>query len=263
MSNVVLIHGLWMTPLCWEHWVARYEAAGHTVHAPAWPGRRHRSRTIRRDPSALAPLGVKEITDHYEAYHPGPRPTADHHGPLLRRPRRPAAARPGRGRRRRVDRPRAAQGHLPPPALLAAGGVRCAAQPGQPQADRRAVAQAVPLRLRQPAQRGRLRRRARPLRHPGPGPAALPGGARERHPPRRHHGRLRQRQPSAAAADRRRRGPRLPASVTKAAFKRHSKSKAKTELKVYPGRSHDIVGEPGWEAVADHALDWAERNAVS
>ena len=55
----------------------------------------------------------------------------------------------------------------------------------------------------------------------------------------------------------------MPVSVSKAAFKRQSKSKAKTELKVYPGRSHDIVGERGCEAVADHALDWAERNAAS
>ena len=30
-NTVVLIHGLWMTPLAWEHWVARYEARGYTV----------------------------------------------------------------------------------------------------------------------------------------------------------------------------------------------------------------------------------------
>jgi alpha-beta hydrolase superfamily lysophospholipase len=30
-STVVLIHGLWMTPLAWEHWVERYEARGFTV----------------------------------------------------------------------------------------------------------------------------------------------------------------------------------------------------------------------------------------
>ena len=26
-STIVLIHGLWMTALSWEHWVERYEAA--------------------------------------------------------------------------------------------------------------------------------------------------------------------------------------------------------------------------------------------
>ena len=26
--TIVLIHGLWMTPLSWEHWVQRYTAGG-------------------------------------------------------------------------------------------------------------------------------------------------------------------------------------------------------------------------------------------
>ncbi len=34
-----------------------------------------------------------------------------------------------------------------------------------------------------------------------------------------------------------------------------------TELKVYPDRSHYTVGQDGWEAVADHALQWAESLA--
>ena len=49
----------------------------------------------------------------------------------------------------------------------------------------------------------------------------------------------------------------IPKSTSKAAFKLQSKSTAKTELMEYPGRSHYIVGEPGWEEVADHALAWA------
>jgi hypothetical protein len=55
----------------------------------------------------------------------------------------------------------------------------------------------------------------------------------------------------------------IPASTSRAAFKLQSKSKAKTELKEYPDRSHYIVGEPGWEEVADDALGWAERNSRS
>jgi hypothetical protein len=37
-NTIVLIHGLWMTPLSWEHWIERYEARGFRVFAPAWPG---------------------------------------------------------------------------------------------------------------------------------------------------------------------------------------------------------------------------------
>jgi pimeloyl-ACP methyl ester carboxylesterase len=34
-DTVVLIHGLWMTPRCWEHWIPRYERRGYRVLAPA------------------------------------------------------------------------------------------------------------------------------------------------------------------------------------------------------------------------------------
>jgi hypothetical protein len=34
-------------------------------------------------------------------------------------------------------------------------------------------------------------------------------------------------------------------------------STAITAHKVFPGRDHHTCGEPGWEAVADLALDWA------
>jgi alpha-beta hydrolase superfamily lysophospholipase len=37
-TTVVLIHGLWMTPLAWERWVERYEARGCTVLTPGYPG---------------------------------------------------------------------------------------------------------------------------------------------------------------------------------------------------------------------------------
>ncbi len=43
-GTVVLIHGLWMTPFAWEHWVGRYEARGFTsvppqmLKTPAKPG---------------------------------------------------------------------------------------------------------------------------------------------------------------------------------------------------------------------------------
>jgi hypothetical protein len=34
-------------------------------------------------------------------------------------------------------------------------------------------------------------------------------------------------------------------------------STAITAHKVFPGRDHCTCGEPGWEAVAEFALDWA------
>src|SRR4051812_27325819 len=63
---IVLIHGMWMTPLSWEHWAERYRARGHGVHAPAWPGLEGDIAELRRDPAPLRGIGVKEIVDHYE-----------------------------------------------------------------------------------------------------------------------------------------------------------------------------------------------------
>ncbi len=42
MSNrtIVLIHGLWMTPLSWEHWIDRYQGRGYEVLAATRPGPR-------------------------------------------------------------------------------------------------------------------------------------------------------------------------------------------------------------------------------
>jgi alpha-beta hydrolase superfamily lysophospholipase len=42
-------------------------------------------------------------------------------------------------------------------------------------------------------------------------------------------------------------------------FARFAQSRAKTDFREFPGRTHFICGQPGWEEVADFALDWAER----
>jgi pimeloyl-ACP methyl ester carboxylesterase len=66
-DTIVLIHGLWMTPLAWEHWVARYEARGFRVLTPGYPGvgpGEQGVAALRADASALADVGVREVTDH-------------------------------------------------------------------------------------------------------------------------------------------------------------------------------------------------------
>jgi pimeloyl-ACP methyl ester carboxylesterase len=53
----------------------------------------------------------------------------------------------------------------------------------------------------------------------------------------------------------------MPASVNRSNAKHYATSAALTDYHEFPGRSHWTCAEPGWEAVADHALAWAERNA--
>ena len=53
-----------------------------------------------------------------------------------------------------------------------------------------------------------------------------------------------------------------PASVVEANFKLYRKSKAVTEYKEFPERTHYTLGQQGWEEVADYALDWALRHSM-
>jgi pimeloyl-ACP methyl ester carboxylesterase len=64
-SDIVLIHGLWMTPRSWEHWKERYESRGHKVHAPAWPGMEASVEELNENPEPIAELDLDEVVDHY------------------------------------------------------------------------------------------------------------------------------------------------------------------------------------------------------
>ena len=66
-NTIVLIHGLWMTPLSWEDWVAHYEQRGMRVVTPGYPGIEPGLagvEALRKDPTPLAGLGVREVFDH-------------------------------------------------------------------------------------------------------------------------------------------------------------------------------------------------------
>jgi hypothetical protein len=49
--------------------------------------------------------------------------------------------------------------------------------------------------------------------------------------------------------------------MTQAIYEKQSQAPSLTEIKIFPGRSHWTLLDPGWEDVADFALDWAGRNA--
>src|SRR5207253_7574458 len=65
-ETIVLIHGMWMTPLSWEHWASRYTDRGHRVLAPAWPGLEAEPEQLRRDPAPLRNLSITDVVDHYD-----------------------------------------------------------------------------------------------------------------------------------------------------------------------------------------------------
>ena len=52
-DTIVLIHGFWVTPRSWEHWVAHYESQGYSVLAPAYPGFEVEVEALNADPSPI------------------------------------------------------------------------------------------------------------------------------------------------------------------------------------------------------------------
>lgn len=65
-NNIVLVHGLWMTPLSFEYWAHHFTERGYGVFAPSWPGMERDIRALRRSPESYADISFKRIVDHYE-----------------------------------------------------------------------------------------------------------------------------------------------------------------------------------------------------
>jgi alpha-beta hydrolase superfamily lysophospholipase len=65
-KTIVFIHGMYMTSLCWEHWVSRFQANGYNCLAPAWPGRDKPVDILRNnhpDPE-LGKLTLNDVIEH-------------------------------------------------------------------------------------------------------------------------------------------------------------------------------------------------------
>ncbi len=256
-KTIVLINGLWMTALSWEHWVERYRARGYEVIAKSWPGMDGDIEQLRRDPSSTASLGVVEVTDYYE------------------------------GIINSLSEPPIIIGHSFGGAItqilldrgLGAVGVAIDSAPlkGIFRLPWASLKSAFPV-LKNPANH----HRSVPLtaeefhyafgntlsdadslaayrRYAVPGPGRVLFQAA-----------LANMTPHAATTvnyHNDRRAPLLliageldhvaPPAVTRANAKLQHHSKAITAYKEFPGKSHFILGQPGWEEVADFALDWA------
>ena len=66
-DTIVLVHGLWMTPRSWEKWVDRYSSRGYRVLAPAYPGFEVEVEALNADPTPIEQVTVPQIVEHLES----------------------------------------------------------------------------------------------------------------------------------------------------------------------------------------------------
>src|SRR3954466_9218541 len=259
-TPIVLIHGLWLTARSWEGWKERFEARGHDVLTPAWPRMEGEGEALPRARWVMTGLGIAEVLDHYERIirRLGTPPVIMGHstGGLLTE----LLLDRGLGAAGVTLSPAPVKGVLRlPPALL-----RTVFPALRNPANRKRT---VPLTAKQ-FHRGFTNTmndadaEAAYARYyvPAPGRVIFEVALANLNP----H--------AASKVDFHKddRAPLLvmgnsedhtvPASVAKEAAHRLAKSKAVVEYKEYEGRPHFTAGAPGWEEVADYAIEWADRH---
>src|SRR5690349_7588432 len=62
-----LIHGAWLSARSWEQFAAYFEQRGFDVQVPEWPRKHGDVEQLRDEADELAGLGLDEIVDHYAA----------------------------------------------------------------------------------------------------------------------------------------------------------------------------------------------------
>jgi pimeloyl-ACP methyl ester carboxylesterase len=66
-DTIVLIHGFWVTPRSWEDWIAYYEGKGYRVLAPAYPGFEVEVEALNADPTPIEKVTVPQIVERLES----------------------------------------------------------------------------------------------------------------------------------------------------------------------------------------------------
>ena len=262
-DTIVLVHGLWMTPRSWQHWVEHYEAKGFRVHAPGYPGFDIEVEALRANPQVIADLTVPETVDHLAA-----AITALEEPPIIM----------GHSFGGTLTQLLLARG------LGAAGVVINSAPTEGVRVNPPSQARSLFPALKNPANRHRAvgftpkefhyaftntlsaeESRAVWERYaiPAPGSWVWEFGLFANFKPGHQATWV------DYSADR---APLLfiagsedhimPPSVNRSNAKHYRKSPALTELHEFEGRDHWTCAAPGWEAVADHALEWAIEHAA-
>lgn len=253
-DTIVMIHGAWMTSASWDRFRMPFEAAGYTVHTPTWPflDRGTAAELRAHPPEGLGTLTAGAITDRYATF-------------IDTLPEKPLII--GHS-----------MGGLVTQLLLDRGyGIAGVALDPGPIAgiipDLVSLRAAIPVLARWNAwsRTYTLRKAAFDARFANTAPAALRDSAYADYVVPTS-GRLfaqaatgiglrvtpkARRQPlliTAAEHDR-----TVAPALSRAAWRKQKASPARTDYVEFPGRSHFLAAEPGYEEVAAHVIDWAAK----
>jgi pimeloyl-ACP methyl ester carboxylesterase len=260
-DTIVLVHGFWVTPRSWEHWITHYEGRGFRVLAPGYPGFEVEVEALNADPSPVAALTVPAIIEQFES--------------VLRE----------------LDKPPIVMGHSAGGAFtqimldhgFGAAGVAINSAPteGVKVSPLSQLRSTFPV-FKNPANRHRAVGFTHEQWHYAFTNAFTEGESRAMY--ERYHvpasGQILWSTvlanlmpgPQDAAVDyiNDSRPPLLfisggednlmPPRVQRSNAK-HYKSNTITEIKEYPGKAHLLPAQEGWQDIADYALDWAVEHA--
>ncbi len=255
-KTVAFIHGCFVTRLCWDRWVARYEARGYTCVALAYPGRDKTVAELKANPNDpfLRTLTIQDVIGHLASA-------------LAALPEKPIIVGHSFGGlltqlmlQRGLGAAAVAIDSVPPQGVitLAWSFARSLTPVVNPLAGSRpyfmtfpqfqyAFGNDLPLAEQRAGYDADIVPESRPLAR---------GGLS-----------------SAARIDfRRRRAPLLmiagekdhimPASLNRRNYRRYLEGPSVTAFKEFPGRAHySVIAGDGWEEVADYALEWAVQSA--
>jgi len=261
-KTILLIHGLWVTPSSWQKFQRHYERLGHKVIASAWPGINKDVATMRHDPSGLNEIGIEEVVAHYTKIIrslPEPPILMGHsYGGLITQ--------------LLIDRGLGEAGvaidSVPPKGILVLPlSTYLALTPAflQPSTFKKTFIftfkkwwKVFANTLPESEARVEYEREVIPASGRSIFQAALSNVT-----------------PNSLATinfANSSRAPLLfisgekdvimPAALNRKNFRKYQASSAITEYKEFPGRSHYIIAEKGWEEVADYALKWAEAKTA-
>ena len=256
-KSIVFIHGMFMTSLCWEGWIKYFESKGFKVIAPNWPGRGEPVKALRKkhpDPE-LGALTLTKIVNNYaefiEKHHENPIIIGHSMGALVTQIL--------------INRGLGAAGiaidSAPPSGVFTTkwSFIKANFPMISPFASKTtphlmtlkefqyAFVNTFPLKEQEKAYQRYVVPESRQVPRESLGRAGRIDFKKAHAPLLLTAGSL---------------DNIIPASLNKSNYEKYTNSASVTDFIEFPGRTHFLIGQPGWEEIAESCLTWLKKQNI-